>query len=449
MRLLPSSLAPAGYSPARLNTLSIAKASDKGQRLADLMAIKRLFANGEQGGYWPADPAYMFEDSAGTIPASVNGVVGLRFDVSKDLKLGPNIFLNSSFSDNSAWSSASTGTGTFSIADGVAAIIGTTGSNRGAFTQSSLTTGAFYKVTANAVVVSGAMLAFGAAVGTGGIVISSSREISQLVFGGGNSGTYFYTINTGGNGKFDNVTAQLLLGNHAIQATTGNKPYLRQTPVSNKFWLDSNTSTGALTATFSGSLGSACTIATVGAEGVTIAENQTVDTTYNLTPPFSYNGDVLIINRALTAAEKALVTRVMGRNVPGLGSELVTNGGFDTDISGWLPFIVSTGTITWNSGTAQVSVPDGGASRAIIKQDISVGANPYILKYSITSSTTGTYFSIKTTDEATTYYSDIQTIGNKSIVLISPISILRIMYSAGIVAGNTGTLDNVTMKPIL
>ena len=87
MRLLPSSLAPAGYSPARLNTLSIAKASDKGQRLADLMAIKRLFANGEQGGYWPADPAYMFEDSAGTIPASVNGVVGLRFDVSKDLKL--------------------------------------------------------------------------------------------------------------------------------------------------------------------------------------------------------------------------------------------------------------------------------------------------------------------------------------------------------------------------
>lgn len=167
-----------------------------------------LFANNEQGGYWPTDPSYLYEDSAGTIPASVNGVVG-------------------------KWGNAIT----------------------------------------------------------------------------------------------------TLPG--AIQSTTGNKPYLRRTPTSQKYWLDSNTATGALTATFASSLGSACTIATVGAEGVTLLENQTVGTTYNLCPPYGYNGDVLIINRALTATEKALLTAYMQRNVPTLGSELVANGGFDDGANGW------------------------------------------------------------------------------------------------------------------
>ena len=157
-------------------------------------ALEPLFANGELGGYWPADPAYAYEDSAGTTLASVGGVVGYRTDVA--------------------------------------------------------------------------------------------------------------------------------LGKHAVQATTANKPYLRVTPTTNKPWYDSNTATGALTATFSGALGSACTLATVTPEGVSIIENQTVGTTYNITPPYGYNSDVLIINRALTAAEKALVTRVMVRDVPGLVNEL-------------------------------------------------------------------------------------------------------------------------------
>ena len=44
-------------------------------------ALEPLFANGELGGYWPAAPAYAYEDSAGTTPASVDGVVGYRTDV--------------------------------------------------------------------------------------------------------------------------------------------------------------------------------------------------------------------------------------------------------------------------------------------------------------------------------------------------------------------------------
>lgn len=208
MRRLSPSLAPAGYSPARYVPLSPAPELDQGQRLTDIQAIQRLFANGENGGYWPADPAYLYEDSAGTIPATLNGVCGL-------------------------WA--------------------------------------------------------------------------------------------------NNVTGKP----NAVQATTANKPYLRRTPTSQKYWLDSNTATGALTATFASSLGSACTIATVGAEGVTILEGQTIGTTYNIAPAFGYNGDALVINRTLTAVEKALVKRVLWRNVPTLGSELVTNGAFDTDTTGW------------------------------------------------------------------------------------------------------------------
>lgn len=209
MRRLPPHLAPLGYSPRRYLPLSPAPVLGMGERLTDLRDLLLLFANGEQGGYWPADPQYAYEDSSGTTAASANGVVGYRTDVA--------------------------------------------------------------------------------------------------------------------------------LGKHAVQATTANKPYLRRTPTTNKYWYDSNTETGALTATFSGALGSACTIATVTPDGVSILESQTVGSTYNIAPPYGYNSDVLIIDRVLTAAEKALVTRVMQRSVPTLGSELVTNGGFDDGTTGWVP----------------------------------------------------------------------------------------------------------------
>jgi len=255
MRRISPHLAPAGYSPARYVPLSPAPVADMGQRLTDIQAIQRLFANGENGGYWPADPATLFEDSAGTIPASLNGVVGL---LANNVPGKPN----------------------------------------------------------------------------------------------------------------------------ALQATTANKPYLRRTPVSNKFWLDSNTSTGALTATFASALGSACTIATVGAEGVTIADNQTVGTTYNLCPNSRSSGDILIINRALTAIEKALVTRVFLRNRPeSIGGELLANGGFTTD-TGWTkgsPGVISDGIASCPGGQAAYSyINQGGkfvlGKRYLIKLDVVVTA---------------------------------------------------------------------------
>ena len=103
--------------------------------------------------------------------------------------------------------------------------------------------------------------------------------------------------------------------NHATQATATFKPILRQTSASKLYWLDSNTPGSALTATL-GNLGTACTVAQIDATGPVFTENVTITSTYNLTAPYGYGGDIAIFSRALTASEKALVTRYLRRSYP-------------------------------------------------------------------------------------------------------------------------------------
>ncbi len=72
------------------------------QALLDLQAIQRIPG---LAGYWPADPAYLFEDSAGTIPANTNGtgVVGYVKNVAAQYLSG-NLLNNYDFtSDLSGW----------------------------------------------------------------------------------------------------------------------------------------------------------------------------------------------------------------------------------------------------------------------------------------------------------------------------------------------------------
>ncbi len=286
----------------------------------DAIAMRALFNNGALGGYWPADPAYAYEDSAGTIPASVNGVVGL---------------------------------------------------------------------------------------------------LTNAVTGYPN----------------------------AIQATTANKPYLRQTPVSGKYWYDSNTGTGALTATFSSSLGSACTIATVTPDGVTIAENQTVGTTYNICQPYNYNSDVLIINRALTAAEKALVTRVMQRSVPTLGSELITNGGFDTDTSSW----TFEGTATNNSTPGLLIGKTGPNTNILVSQLVNVKSGMrYLLKGVVLGSVGSDSVSFYTgvNSNANNYGQTPFGLSTMIYGISSPTASTMYLNICGTGASKTLTVDSVSVREI-
>ncbi len=449
MKILPSSLAPAGYSPNRLNPLSLTKVSDQGQRLTDLRAIQQLFANGEDGGYWPADPAYLFDDSTGTIPASVNGVVGCWYDAHYRLKeLGSEVFSTfptptiSDYSGTSGvWNS-----GTRTMTNPGAPV---TGYPRFRFLIPLVVAGRRYFVSGSysrdISKLSQIRLA------TTGAASDIYRDVANGLFYGEAKaaiGVIEFVLDNivdGMSVTIESLSIKQVLGNHAIQATTANKPYLRKTPVSNKFWLDSNTATGALTATFASSLGSACTIATVGAEGVVIADNQTVGTTYNLAPPFGYNGDVLIINRALTAAEKALVTRVMQRNVPMLGSESVVNGAFDTD-SGWtigsgFGITISGGQLNFD-GVTNVTSNANILSRSGPQRSASYGIFKYTnaLSSGIIGVTFGSTYPILPNSA-----SPIST----SLALLSSASNLITFYKRIATQPLSGYLDNLSFREII
>jgi hypothetical protein len=357
-------LFPVGHQDASLS-------QSPQQQLLDQRQIQRMFADGALGGLWLPEPQYLYEDSAGYTPGSVGGVVGQMRDISNGVTpsvrrnlltyteelerlaipnttyeanavLAPDgtltadkltvtatgahstsiTYLNvpSSSMCFSIYAKAGSGPTEFNT---FGAYNVTTAANL-VFAKVNLTTGAIsYTIGSSGIsmqllpdgwlrisvspasgVTAGNRLNFyfGSSGGltTGGVY--GYRWGAQLELGG--EATPYQKIVTGTGDVF-------APGNHAYQQTTANKPYLRRTPVSGKYWLDGNTSTAAMTATFPSSLGSACTVARANADGVTITPAQTITTTYNLTPPFGYNSAVMIINRPLTASETAVVSRYL------------------------------------------------------------------------------------------------------------------------------------------
>ena len=274
------------------------------QAMLDLAAIQRIPG---LVGYWPADPAYLYEDSAGTIPASINGVVGCMRRVGDAPVYVPVTVANPGFDADSDWTK---GTG-WTIADGVATKAAGTAS---VLSQAvSLVAGATYVLTWTMTRSAGTLTPrfTGGTTNTGtGMALSGTYE-ENFVATTGNATLEFYA-DASFAGTVDNVTLVAVSNSPALQATTAVKPYLRKTPRSGVYWLDSNTDTSALTATL-GNLGTACTVARSGPDGPYFLENVTISSTYNIAPAYGFGGEVAIFNRALTASEKALITRYMRR----------------------------------------------------------------------------------------------------------------------------------------
>lgn len=66
----------------------------------------------------------------------------------------------------------------------------------------------------------------------------------------------------------------------------------------------------------------------------------------------------------------------------GDGVELITNGAFPADISGWTATVTGTGTVAWNAGVARLN--QGAAGTARIAQSIAIAANTaYILEFDV------------------------------------------------------------------
>ena len=327
-----------GAAPAN-PILAPVLSQDRGLRLSrqrdllDLQAIQRISG---LVGYWKADPQYLFEDSAGTTPASTSGTgpVGHWKPVGIQTTLGPELVTDPGFDNAAAWATKTN----FVVADSVLTINDATPYQT--FTQLATTALGlnFYEVVVDvSQVTSGSFKTLhsnGTVTTYGSELINAAGVWRYYHYTQHNSTIGIRTESLGFVGVISSISMRLVSGIPAAQPTTANKPILRKTPTTNIYWADANTATSALNVAL-GNLGSACTVARSGAEGVTFTENVSITSTYNLAPAFSFNSDVAIFNRALTAIEKALITRYMQRAVPLLGNNVVTNGTFDTDTTGW------------------------------------------------------------------------------------------------------------------
>ena len=127
------------------------------------------------------------------------------------------------------------------------------------------------------------------------------------------------------------------------------------------------------------------------------------------------------------------------------GEELVTNGTFDTDVSGWTDISIGTGSVSWNaSGYVDLTSVDGSNSGWITQSfDTVIGktyvasitriANKSILQIGISSGNNNIYQSenISTTDETVTFVATVST---------TYVSILNFSYTG------TSQVDNVSVR---
>ena len=389
----------------------------------ELLAISGLT------GYWKNDPQYLFEDSAGTTPASTSGTgpVGQWLPVGMTLTTGPELLLDPSFDSPSGnWTASAPATISGGQFFGNTSTSASTGN-----TSVALSTTELYQleIVVSSYISGSFYIRLG---GTSTAISTASSGTIRYISAGHGTASNIVIATASFNGTIDSISLKKVTGITAFQTTTANKPILRKTPTTGVYWADSNTPTSALNVAL-GNLGSACTVARSSAEGVTFTEGVTISSTYNLAPAFGFNSDVAIFNRALTATEKALITRYMQRAVPMLGANLVTNGTFDTDTA-WTK---GTG---WSIGSGVASKSAGTASN--FTQSVGVSGAVYYAKADavVTAGTIGAY-----PGSGTTQFGSTSATGTLAHAMKASGTGIGVRGDASF----AGNVDNATIKEIL
>lgn len=248
-----------------------------------------LFRNGEVGfAYDHNDFSTLFQDAAGTIPVTAaDQPVGLQLDKSRGLVLGPELKgnLSTTFYD------APSDTYTITRVDGTV--------------QSVVLSAPAGTYLVSVQVLSGSLIA-----------VRTDNTLTQFTVTAGNTVTGRITHTSGelrinntsdGSTVFRVLTLRSIHGKHRFQTAAASRPMLRNSPRR----IDYDAVDDSLLTNFPASLGSACTVVrSVPGVGAQILTAQTIGTSYTDNVD---NCGLLVINRALTAAETANITRIFNQ----------------------------------------------------------------------------------------------------------------------------------------
>jgi hypothetical protein len=153
-----------------------------------------------------------------------------------------------------------------------------------------------------------------------------------------------------------------------------------------------------------------------------------------------------------TTASKPLVARVPRR----LGPNLVSNGGFDSDVSGWATSYSATA--AWVAGRAQLTIASGQATaRLRVSAPLNLDTSKsYVISGSVQniSGTVASYLKVSTSASLDSAYVNTPTVASgvtsQANAVFTPAS--SVVYVGGVVdgvAGNVGSFDNIEVREVL
>ncbi|MGN5533750.1 hypothetical protein [Acinetobacter sp. Lyrl_1] len=271
--------------------------------------IESLFANNEQGFvYDPNDLSTMFQDAAGTVPATGAGQpVGLILDKSKSLVLGAELISDVNFDNAANWILQPNGTPTITIANGIMSF-NTITNDRALLPNANIVANKYYTITIEvSSYVRGDPFIF-----IGGRVVFIPKSVGRHTLGvftalsSSDIGIFSGRLDNGGGWSATSVSIKEIAGNHASQTTSSMRPLLVASPQH----LDYDTVDDKLITTLPAQLTGCTVVRAVPNVGTQILTGQTIPTPYNGN---TNHCGLLVINRALTATETSQITNLFNK----------------------------------------------------------------------------------------------------------------------------------------
>ena len=289
--------------------------------------IKSLFSNNEVGfAYDPNDLTTLYRDEAGIIPVTAAGQpVGLVLDKSEGLVLGSESIVNGTFESGLQYATKFDGNGSAStwtlntnqpisgIQDGLLTVTAAGTDRPGiSFTRKEgSVVGAVYELSFDYSVKSGPIILSRVYTGSGTVLLDknlSGKGKFSIKFR--STGVAFedvvYFSRSLGVVQIDNFSVKRVLGNHAYQTTSAQRPLL----VANPQRLDYDTADDKLITNLPAQLTGCTVIRAVPNVGTQILTGQTIPATYE------DNKDhcgLIVINRALTTTETNQITKLFNK----------------------------------------------------------------------------------------------------------------------------------------